>query len=80
MLLDFACAASQFVYESISTTDWTEFFHAVVIMVMQLIYSIVLKDCKKYVYRFVCVHVHACVSVFGIESLCSSRNLCVLFQ
>lgn len=40
MLLDFACAASQFVYEFISTTDWTELFLAGVIMAMKLIYSI----------------------------------------
>lgn len=37
MLLDFACAASQFVYESISTTDWMELFLAGVIMAMKLI-------------------------------------------
>lgn len=33
-----------------------------------------------YIDLYVCVHVHACVSVFGIESPCSSRNLCALLQ
>lgn len=70
--LYFTCAASQFVYESISTTDWTELFLAVVIMVMQLIYSIKFQNIvkKSYVYRFVCkcMCTHVCLCLVVLET------------